>query len=109
MVERQLTATAALGITTIIAAGGTGSSAFARGVSPSELISSEKKPQASWPATSSWVLAVGGTNLTLVAGNALASTGPWKDSVYRPTFTKTWPPAAAARAPSRKRAWWQPA
>jgi subtilase family serine protease len=81
MVERQLTATAALGITTVVAAGDTGSSACARGVSPSKLTSSDKQPQASWPATSPWVLAVGGTNLTLDAGNAIVSTGVWNDTV----------------------------
>jgi hypothetical protein len=47
LVERQLTATAALGITTVVAAGDTGSSACARGVSPSKLTSSDKKPQTS--------------------------------------------------------------
>src|SRR3954451_24048505 len=52
LVERQLTATAALGITTVVAAGDTGSSACARGVKPSQLTSAEKKPQVSWPASS---------------------------------------------------------
>ena len=61
LVERQLTATAALGITTVVAAGDTGSSACARGVPASQLTSSDKKPQVSWPASSPWVLAVGGT------------------------------------------------
>jgi len=75
LVERQLTATAALGITTVVAAGDTGSSACARGVPASQLTSSDKKAQVSWPASSPWVLAVGGTNLTLDAGNAIASSG----------------------------------
>ena len=35
----------------------------------------EKKPQVSWPASSPWVLAVGGTNLTLDADNTIVSTG----------------------------------
>ena len=55
VVERQLAATAALGITTVVAAGDTGSSACARGVPASKLTSSDKKAQVSWPAT----LAVG--------------------------------------------------
>ena len=84
LVERQLTATAALGITVVVAAGDTGSSACARGVSPSQLTSADKKPQASWPATSPWVLAVGGTNLTLDDQNAIASSGPWNDTAYPP-------------------------
>ena len=88
LVERQLTATAALGITTVVAAGDTGSSACARGVKPSQLTSSDKKPQVSWPASSPWVLAVGGTNLTLDAGNGIASTGPWNDTVYPVPFNK---------------------
>jgi kumamolisin len=108
MVERQLTATAALGITTVVAAGDTGSSACARGVSPSKLTSSDKKPQASWPATSPWVLAVGGTNLTLAPGNAVASTGPWNDSVYPPPFART-AGGGGGQSTFEKRPWWQPA
>src|SRR4051794_35228870 len=60
LVERQLTATAALGITTVVAAGDSGSSACARGVPSNQLTSSDKKPQVSWPASSPWVLAGGG-------------------------------------------------
>ena len=45
LVERQLTATAALGITTVVAAGDSGSSACARGVPADQLTSSDKKPQ----------------------------------------------------------------
>ena len=65
LVSRLLAAEAALGITVAVAAGDSGSSACARGVPPSQLTSCEKKPQVSWPASSGWVLAVGGTNLTL--------------------------------------------
>jgi kumamolisin len=107
MVERQLTATAALGITTVVAAGDTGSSACARGVSPSKLTSSDKKPQVSWPASSPWVLAVGGTNLTLNAGNGIASTGPWNDTVYPPPFAKT-AGGGGGQSTFEKRPWWQP-
>jgi kumamolisin len=108
LVERQLTATAALGITTVVAAGDTGSSACARGVSPSKLTSADKKPQASWPATSPWVLAVGGTNLTLDAQNAVASTGPWNDTVYPSPFTRT-AGGGGGQSTFEKRPWWQPA
>ena len=52
LVERTLAAQAALGITVVVAAGDTGSSACARGVPPSKLTSSDKKPQVSWPASS---------------------------------------------------------
>ena len=84
-------------------------SACARGVPPSKLTSADKKLQVSWPASSSWVLAVGGTNLTLDAGNAIAATGAWNDTVYPFPFTRDrgrgrWPehvrqaPVVAARA-----------
>ena len=108
LVERQLTATAALGITTVVAAGDTGSSACARGVSPSQLTSSDKKPQVSWPASSPWVLAVGGTNLTLDAGNAVASTGAWNDTAYPAPYTKT-AGGGGGQSTFEKRPWWQPA
>ena len=108
LVERQLTATAALGITTVVAAGDTGSSACARGVKPSQLTSADKKPQVSWPASSPWVLAVGGTNLTLDAGNGIASTGPWNDTVYPAPFNRA-AGGGGGQSTFEARPWWQPA
>ncbi|MDA0159282.1 S53 family peptidase [Solirubrobacter ginsenosidimutans] len=108
LVERQLTATAALGITTVVAAGDTGSSACARGVPASQLTSSDKKPQVSWPASSPWVLAVGGTNLTLNADNTIASSGAWNDTAYPAPFEKTAGGGGGSSA-FESRPWWQPA
>jgi kumamolisin len=108
LVERQLTATAALGITTVVAAGDSGSSACARGVKTSQLTSSDKKPQTSWPATSPWVLAVGGTNLTLDDQNAIASTGPWNDTLYPPPYQST-AGGGGGSSTFESRPWWQPA
>jgi subtilase family serine protease len=108
LVERQLTATAALGITTVVAAGDSGSSACARGVKPSQLTSSDKKPQVSWPASSPWVLAVGGTNLTLDGQNGIASTGPWNDTVYPPGYQRT-AGGGGGQSTFEARPWWQPA
>jgi kumamolisin len=108
LVERQLTATAALGITTVVAAGDTGSSACARGVPASKLTSADKKPQVSWPASSPWVLAVGGTNLTLNADNAIASTGVWNDTAYPAPFTET-AGGGGGSSTFESRPWWQPA
>jgi kumamolisin len=107
LVERQLTATAALGITVVVAAGDTGSSACARGVSASKLTSADKQPQTSWPATSPWVLAVGGTNLTLDDQNAIASSGPWNDTTYPPPFQKT-AGGGGGQSTFEARPWWQP-
>jgi subtilase family serine protease len=108
LVERQLTATAALGITVVVAAGDTGSSACARGVAPSKLTSSDKKPQASWPATSPSVLAVGGTGLTLDAQNAIAASGVWNDTEYPAPFTAT-AGGGGGQSTFEQRPWWQPA
>jgi subtilase family serine protease len=108
LVERELTAEAALGITVVVAAGDSGSSACARGVPTSQLTASDKKPQVSWPASSPWVLAVGGTSLTLDAANAIASTGVWNDTAYPPPYQR----AAGGGGGSSafvKRPWWQPA
>ena len=106
--ERQLAATAALGITTVVAAGDTGSSACARGVPANKLTSDDKKAQISWPATSPSVLAVGGTNLTLNADNTIASTGAWNDTTYPAPFTKT-AGGGGGLSTFNKRPWWQPA
>ncbi|HEV7493376.1 S53 family peptidase [Baekduia sp.] len=106
IVERELTAMAALGITVVVAAGDTGSSACARGVPAGQLTSAEKQPQASWPATSPWVLAVGGTNLTLDASNAIASSGPWNDTVYAAPYTAT-AGGGGGQSTLNARPWWQ--
>ena len=108
LVERQLAATASLGITTVVAAGDTGSSACAKGVPASQLTSADKAQSASWPATSPWVLAVGGTNLTLTPANAIGSSGVWNDTGYAFPFTET---AGGGGGVSviNKRPWWQPA
>ena len=108
LVERQLTATAALGITTVVAAGDTGSSACARGVPAGQLTSADKKPQVSWPASSPWVLAVGGTNLTLGADNSIASTGVWNDTAYPAPFAAT-AGGGGGSSTFEQRPWWQPA
>jgi subtilase family serine protease len=108
LVERELAAEAAIGITVVVAAGDTGSSACARGVPASELTSSDKKAQVSWPASSASVLAVGGTNLTLDSANAIASSGAWNDTEYSAPFDAT---AGGGGGTSTfvGRPWWQPA
>jgi subtilase family serine protease len=108
LVERQLTATAALGITTVVAAGDSGSSACARGVSASQLSSSDKKPQVDWPASSPWVLAVGGTNLTLAADNTITASGAWNDTAYPAPYTTT-AGGGGGSSTFESRPWWQPA
>ena len=108
IVTRLLAAEAALGITVVVAAGDTGSSACARGVPPGQLTSSEKKPQVSWPASSGWVLAVGGTNLTLNADNSIASTGPWNDTAYPSPYTDT-AGGGGGQSTFQSKPSWQPA
>ncbi len=108
LVERQLAATASLGITTVVAAGDSGSSACAHGVPQSQLTSADMKQSASWPATSPWVLAVGGTNLALTPANTILSSGVWNDTTYAFPFTEI---AGGGGGVSTfiKRPWWQPA
>ncbi len=108
LAERQLAAEAALGITVVVAAGDTGSSACARGVPANKLTSADKQPQVSWPASSPSVLAVGGTNLTLNPDNTIASTGAWNDTTYPAPFTKT-AGGGGGLSTFVKRPWWQPA
>jgi kumamolisin len=108
LVERQLTATAALGITPVVAAGDSGSSACARGVPASQLTSSDTQPQVDWPASSPWVLAVGGTNLTLAADNTVVSSGAWNDTAFPAPFTAT-AGGGGGSSTFESRPWWQPA
>jgi subtilase family serine protease len=106
--NRQLAATSALGISTVVAAGDSGSSSCAHGVPSSELTSFDKQKSASWPATSPWVLAAGGTNLTLTPANAIESSGVWNDTKYPAPYKQT---AAGGGGAStfEDRPWWQPA
>ena len=106
--NRQLAATSALGITTVVAAGDSGSSSCAHGVPSSQLDSFDKQKSASWPATSPWVLAVGGTNLTLTPANSIESSGVWNDTKYPSPYEQT---AAGGGGVStfEDRPWWQPA
>ena len=108
LVERTLAGYAALGITVVVAAGDTGSSACARGVPPGKLTSADKKLQVSWPATSPWVLAVGGTNLELNSDNNIVSTGPWNDTKYPAPFTAT-AGGGGGQSTFESRPKWQPA
>src|SRR3954447_25929827 len=107
LVERELLAEATLGITVVVAAGDTGASACARGVPTSQLTSSEKEPQASWPSTSPWVLSVGGTNVTLDANNAIASAGTWNDTSYPSPYTSV-AGGGGGQSTFESRPWWQP-
>ncbi len=106
--NRQAAATAALGITIVVAAGDSGSSSCAHGVPSSQLTGFDEQKSASWPATSPWVLAVGGTNLTLTPGNAILSSGAWNDIEYASPYEQA---AAGGGGVStlEKRPWWQPA
>jgi kumamolisin len=108
LVERTLAAYAALGVTVVVAAGDSGSSTCARGIPESALTPGLVQPVASWPASSPWVLAVGGTNLTLNPDNSIASSGVWNDTVFPAPFTRR---AGGGGALSRlaQRPWWQPA
>ncbi|HET7048149.1 MAG TPA: S53 family peptidase [Solirubrobacteraceae bacterium] len=106
--DRQLAATDALGITTVVAAGDSGSSSCAHGVPSSQLTSFDKQKSASWPATSPWVMAAGGTSLTLTPANTIESSGVWNDTEYPRPYEQT---AAGGGGVStfEKRPWWQPA
>jgi subtilase family serine protease len=77
-------------------------------VPTSQLTSFDKQESASWLATSPWVLAASGTNITLTPCNAIASSGVWNDTEYHSPYKQT---AAGGGGPctSEKRPWWQPA
>jgi subtilase family serine protease len=108
LVERLLASYASLGITVVVAAGDSGSSTCARGVPSAELTAADKTPRVSWPASSPWVLSVGGTNLTLNPDNSIASTGVWNDTSFPAPYTAV---AAGGGGQSlfAPRPWWQPA
>jgi subtilase family serine protease len=108
LVERLLAAYAGLGITVVVASGDSGSSTCARGIPTAKLTAADRTPRVSWPASSPWVLSVGGTNLTLHLDNSIAATGVWNDTSFPTPFA-----AAAAGGGGQSlfspRPWWQPA
>ncbi len=106
--NRQAAATASLGITIVVASGDSGSSACAHGVPTAQLTSADKKQSASWPATSPWVLAVGGTNLALTPANAIESSGVWNDTEYPAPYTQA-AGGGGGFSTFTNRPWWQPA
>jgi subtilase family serine protease len=77
-------------------------------VPTSQLRSFDEQKAASWPATSPWVLAAGGTNITLTPYNAIASSGVWNDTKYQPPYKETAAGGGCAST-SEKRPSWQPA
>jgi subtilase family serine protease len=106
--DREAAAIDALGITIVVAAGDSGSSACAHGVKQSQLTSYDEQKSASWPAVSPWVLAVGGTNLSLAPSNAIASSGVWNDEVF-PAPYETIAGGGGGVSTTEKRPWWQTA
>jgi subtilase family serine protease len=106
--DREAAAIDALGITIVVAAGDSGSSACAHGVKQSQLTSYDEQKSASWPAVSPWVLAVGGTNLSLAPSNAIASSGVWNDEVF-PSPYETIAGGGGGVSTTEKRPWWQTA
>jgi subtilase family serine protease len=108
LVERTLAAYASLGITVVVAAGDSGSSACADGIPASKLTPAYEKPYASWPASSPWVLSVGGTNLTLNPDNSILSTGVWNDTVFPAPFESAGA-GGGGLSLFGPRPWWQPA
>jgi subtilase family serine protease len=107
LAERQLAATAALGITVVVASGDSGSSSCASDVPMHDLTAADKRPQTSWPSTSPYVLAVGGTNLTLDANNAIVGSGPWNDTVFSAPDRRA-VGGGGGRSTLFSRPWWQP-
>jgi subtilase family serine protease len=106
--DREAAAIDALGITIVVAAGDSGSSACAHGVKQSQLTSYDEQKSASWPAVSPWVLAVGGTNLSLTPDNLIASSGVWNDTVFPPPY-QTIAGGGGGVSTTEKRPWWQTA
>jgi subtilase family serine protease len=106
--DREAAAIDALGITIVVAAGDSGSSACAHGVNPSQLTSYDEQQSASWPAVSPWVLAVGGTNISLTQSNTIASSGAWNDTEF-PAPYETIAGGGGGVSTTEKRPWWQTA
>jgi kumamolisin len=107
LVERLLASYASLGITVVVAAGDSGSSTCARGIPTAQLTAADKKPFVSWPASSPWVLSVGGTNLTLNPDNSIASTGVWNDTSF-PAPYRAVAAGGGGQSLFAPRPWWQP-
>jgi subtilase family serine protease len=106
--DREAAAVDALGITIVVAAGDSGSSTCAHGVKQSQLTSYDEQQSASWPAVSPWVLAIGGTNISLTPSDTIASSGVWNDTEF-PAPYQTIAAGGGGISTTEKRPWWQTA
>jgi kumamolisin len=87
IMENVLATGAGAGVSYVVSAGDSGASGcqhtLASALPPADLADpAVTMLSPSYPATSAWVTAVGGTNLTLDASNGLASSGAWNDMAY---------------------------
>ena len=106
--DREAAAIDAPGITIVVAAGDSGSSTCAHGVKQSQLTSYDEQKSASWPAVSPWVLAAGGTNISLTPSNTIASSGVWNDTEF-PAPYEAIAGGGGGVSTTEKRPWWQTA
>lgn len=81
MTEQLLALAATTPMTFVVASGDNGSSGCQRLGIP-DLVASQ------YPATSPWVLSVGGTSLTLNGDNTIAAEAVWNDSLFAEPFSQ---------------------
>lgn len=86
LVEQVLATAALAGVGYQISSGDNGSSDCIEGTGATDIA-------VDYPAASRWATAVGGTNLTLDAGNAIVDQGTWNDDVYPAPLAAEYPDA----------------
>ena len=84
IMEDVLATAAAAGISYLVSTGDSGSSGCQASFKSTTPVTDPAVTvlSAQYPATSAWVTAVGGTNLTLDAANEIVSSGVWNDQAY---------------------------
>ncbi len=80
VMEDVLATGAAAGVSYLAASGDSGSSGCEHNLPSNDPAVTQRST--SYPSTSAWLTAVGGTNLTLDPDNDIVSTGTWNDEAY---------------------------
>jgi len=80
ILENVLSTAAAAGITYVVASGDSGSSGCFHNLK--DEVPEAEALSVSYPSSSKWVTAVGGTNVALNADNSIASSGVWNDTLF---------------------------
>lgn len=101
MAERMLALASSTGMSYVVASGDSGSSGCLHNGINNQVVNP------SYPSTSAWVTAVGGTSLTLAADNSIVGESVWNDTLFPPPYFRAGAAGTGATSGLLPRPAWQ--